>query len=63
MKEVRGSGCLLGLCFEEDAASIKRHLFEKQIIVGASGDPKVLRLLMPITVDREHIDALCEELK
>ena len=53
---VHGLGFLLGIEFQEKAASIHQALLEKKIITGTSSNPKVLRLLPPLCLREEHID-------
>ncbi|HEY0544254.1 MAG TPA: aminotransferase class III-fold pyridoxal phosphate-dependent enzyme [Pyrinomonadaceae bacterium] len=60
---VRGLGFLLGLEFEEKAASVHQALLEKRIITGTSSDPHVLRLLPPLCLQAAEVDLLVEELE
>jgi len=59
---IRGKGCLLGIKFEDNCASIHAKLLENKIIAGTSSDPKILRLLPPLCVGTEQIDLLLEVL-
>jgi acetylornithine aminotransferase/acetylornithine/N-succinyldiaminopimelate aminotransferase len=54
---VHGRGFLLGIEFEDNAAAIHKRLLERKIITGTSSNPKVLRLLPPLCLTEEHIDA------
>jgi len=60
---VRGRGFLLGLEFFEKAAPIHKALLERKIITGTSSDPKVLRLLPPLCLERRQIDMFIDALK
>ncbi len=60
---VRGRGFLLGLEFREKAAPIHKALLERKVITGTSSDPKVLRLLPPLCLQREEIDTFVDALK
>ena len=60
---VRGKGCLLGIEFEDECSPVHKKLLEKRIITGTSSDPNVLRLLPPLSVQKEEIDLLIEALK
>jgi len=60
---VRGKGCLLGIKFEETCAPIHAKLLDKKIITGMSSDPKVLRLLPPLSVTVAEVDKLVEVLR
>jgi acetylornithine/succinyldiaminopimelate/putrescine aminotransferase len=55
--EVLGEGLLLGLR-SAHAAALKKHLLARNILVGGSGDPTVLRLMPPLTVSGEALLAL-----
>jgi acetylornithine/N-succinyldiaminopimelate aminotransferase len=59
---IRGKGCLLGIEFDENCASVHSALLSKKIITGTSSDPKVLRLLPPLNVTVDEIDRLVEAL-
>ena len=56
--EVRGAGLLLGLVAPGHAATLKKHLLERRILVGGSGDSDALRLMPPLTLRDESVDAL-----
>lgn len=58
VREVIGQGCLLGLRLETDARPVKAALLERGFITGASADPRVLRLLPPINLPDEALEAL-----
>ncbi|MCX6549271.1 MAG: aminotransferase class III-fold pyridoxal phosphate-dependent enzyme, partial [Acidobacteria bacterium] len=55
--EVLGEGLLLGLR-SAHAAALKKHLLARNILVGGSGDPTVLRLMPPLNLSPEALDAL-----
>src|ERR1051325_3684411 len=52
---VHGLGFLLGIEFKESASGVHKQLLERKIITGTSSNPKVLRLLPPLTLREEHI--------
>lgn len=54
---VHGLGFLLGIEFQDNAAAIHKALLDRKIITGTSSNPKVLRLLPPLCLTEEHIDA------
>ena len=56
--EVRGTGLLLGLVVPGRAASLKSHLEAHGVLVGASADPDVLRLMPPLNVSDASIARL-----
>jgi acetylornithine/succinyldiaminopimelate/putrescine aminotransferase len=55
--EVLGEGLLLGLRSAHGTA-LKKHLMAQNILVGGSGDATVLRLMPPLNVSGEALDAL-----
>ncbi|HEY3858391.1 MAG TPA: aminotransferase class III-fold pyridoxal phosphate-dependent enzyme [Gammaproteobacteria bacterium] len=58
VSEVRGEGLLLGLKAGTHAVALKKRLQEQQILVGGSSDPDVLRLMPPLNVSTQAVDAL-----
>ena len=58
VREVRGEGLLLGMVASSHAPSLKQHLQDRQILVGGSSDPEVLRLMPPLNVSSASVDAL-----
>ncbi|MGC4115574.1 MAG: aminotransferase class III-fold pyridoxal phosphate-dependent enzyme [Myxococcales bacterium] len=61
--DVLGMGLLLGLRTSRPAAEILAALRAKRILAGGSADPNVVRLLPPLTLQDEHVDALVSALK
>src|SRR3989449_63848 len=59
---VRGLGFLLGLEFADKAKPIHEGLLEQKIITGTSSDPKVLRLLPPLCLQKEEVDLFVDAL-
>ena len=53
---VRGLGFLLGIEFREDAAVVHKALLDRKIITGTSSNPKVLRLLPPLCLEKREVD-------
>jgi acetylornithine/succinyldiaminopimelate/putrescine aminotransferase len=59
---VQGRGFLLGLRCARPAKEILAELLARDILVGTSGDPHIVRLLPPLTLGREHVHALLNAL-
>jgi acetylornithine aminotransferase/acetylornithine/N-succinyldiaminopimelate aminotransferase len=59
---VHGRGFLLGLEFADKAKPIHEALLAHKVITGTSSDPKVLRLLPPLCLQREEVDLFVETL-
>ena len=53
---VRGLGFLLGIEFKEDAAVVHKALLDRKIITGTYSNPKVLRLLPPLCLEKREVD-------
>jgi acetylornithine/N-succinyldiaminopimelate aminotransferase len=62
VESVQGKGFLLGLRCRRSAADVQKELLAKNIMVGNSADPSVLRLLPPLTLQRKHIQKLIDSL-
>jgi acetylornithine/succinyldiaminopimelate/putrescine aminotransferase len=58
VSEILGAGLLLGLRVPNRAAALKKHLQDSGILVGASSNPEVLRLMPPLNISDEAIAAL-----
>ncbi len=57
LKKLKGRGLMLGLEFDFPIAPLRKALIQKHhIFTGSSKDPKVLRILPPLTIQKEHID-------
>jgi len=59
---VHGRGFLLGLEFVDSAKKVHEALLTQKIITGTSSDPKVLRLLPPLCLQKEEVDLLVDAL-
>ena len=60
---VHGKGFLLGIEFAEKAAPVHQKLLDHKIITGTSSDPKVLRLLPPLTLQTAEVDLFVSALE
>ena len=58
VNRVSGWGFLLGLHCAGGAAPVRAELLDAGILTGSSNDPDVMRLLPPLTLADEHVDAL-----
>jgi acetylornithine/succinyldiaminopimelate/putrescine aminotransferase len=59
---VHGRGMLLGLEFNDKAQPIHQALLGRKVITGTSSNPKVLRLLPPLCLQKEHVDLFVDAL-
>jgi acetylornithine/N-succinyldiaminopimelate aminotransferase len=60
---VTGRGLLLGLHLGLPAIDVQRALFRKRILTGTATDPRVLRLLPPLSFSHDEADVLLGGLK
>jgi acetylornithine/succinyldiaminopimelate/putrescine aminotransferase len=54
----QGAGHLTGLRTNRPAKDLQRELLARNILVGTSGDPNVLRLLSAFILEEDHVDLL-----
>ncbi len=59
----QGAGFLLGLKTNQPAKTVQAALLAQNILAGTSGDPNILRLLPPYTLERQHVDLLANALE
>lgn len=60
---IQGEGLLLGLRTAEPAKHLQNALLERGILTGSAGDPHIVRLLPPLTLQKEHVDQLAGALR
>ena len=63
VQEVRGTGFLLGIVFENGAKAVQRCLRQQGVLSGLAGDSQVLRLLPPLTLKPSEADYFLGQLK
>jgi acetylornithine/N-succinyldiaminopimelate aminotransferase len=59
---IQGKGFLAGLHCKSSAASVRNQLLEKDILVGTSADPNIIRLLPPLILEEQHVQRLIDSL-
>jgi len=62
VEAVQGRGFLLGLRCRKPAREMLQALLDRDILVGTSADPQVIRLLPPLVLERGHVHALLNAL-
>lgn len=67
LKSIKGRGLMLGLEFDFPIAELRKKLIhEHHIFTGSAKNPNLLRILPPLTIQKEHMDlffrALYQEL-
>ncbi|MEZ4414669.1 MAG: aminotransferase class III-fold pyridoxal phosphate-dependent enzyme [Gemmatimonadota bacterium] len=59
---IQGRGLLVGLRCDRPAAQVVAGLRDQGILAGTSKDPAVVRLMPPLVIERQHVDALAAAL-
>lgn len=63
IKSIKGKGLMLGLEFDFEVGDLrKRLIYENHIFTGGASNKKLLRILPPLTVRKEHINMFFEAL-
>ena len=63
VRQVTGRGLLLGLHLDRPASEVQRALFAHRILTGTATDPRVLRLLPPLSFSPREADLLLAGLR
>jgi acetylornithine/succinyldiaminopimelate/putrescine aminotransferase len=63
VRRVSGRGLLLGLHLDRPAAEVQRSLFGRRILTGTATDPRILRLLPPLSFSPREADLLLAGLR
>ena len=63
IKRIKGRGLMLGLEFDFEVGDLRKKLiYEYQIFTGGAANKKLLRILPPLTIKKEHINQFFEAL-
>jgi len=62
VESIQGKGFLLGLRCRRSASEVRDELLARNILVGTSADPAVIRLLPPLILEQQHIEQLINSL-
>ncbi len=57
---IQGKGFLVGLRCRRPAAVVRDELLDRDILVGTSADPNVIRLLPPLITEERHLTRLID---
>jgi acetylornithine/N-succinyldiaminopimelate aminotransferase len=63
VESIQGRGFLLGLKTRPKAAAVRDALLARDILVGTSADPNMLRLLPPLILSTDHVQRLAKALE
>jgi len=64
VKKVKGRGLMLGVEFDFEVGELRKKLiFDKHIFTGGSNNKKLLRILPPLTINKEQVNIFINALK
>jgi len=64
IKNIKGRGLMLGMEFDFPIATLRKKLiFTHKIFTGSAKNPNLLRILPPLTIQKEHVDTFFDALK
>ncbi|MCR8668819.1 aminotransferase class III-fold pyridoxal phosphate-dependent enzyme [Aestuariibaculum sp. M13] len=64
IKNIKGRGLMLGLEFDFEVGDLRKKLiYDHHIFTGGASNKKLLRILPPLTIKKEHIDQFFKALK
>tara|TARA_R110000868_G_scaffold5985_6_gene34763 strand:+ start:20611 stop:21735 length:1125 start_codon:yes stop_codon:yes gene_type:complete len=64
IKNIKGKGLMLGLEFDFEVGDLRKKLiYEYHIFTGGASNKKLIRILPPLTIKKEHVDQFFEVLK
>lgn len=64
IKNIKGRGLMLGLEFDFEVGELRKKLiYEHHIFTGGASNKKLIRILPPLTIKKEHVDQFFEALK
>jgi acetylornithine aminotransferase len=64
LKSIKGRGLMLGLEFDFPIAELRKKLiYKRHIFTGSSKNLNLLRILPPLSIQKEHIDIFFDALK
>ncbi|MBD0832921.1 aspartate aminotransferase family protein [Aestuariibaculum sediminum] len=64
IKNIKGRGLMLGLEFDFEVGDLRKKLiYDHHIFTGGASNKKLLRILPPLTIAKEHVDQFFKALK
>ncbi|MDR5590651.1 aspartate aminotransferase family protein [Christiangramia sp. SM2212] len=64
IKKIKGRGLMIGLEFDFEIAALRKELlFEHKVFTGASSNKKLLRILPPLNIKKEHFEVFFHAIK
>ncbi|MDO5979565.1 aspartate aminotransferase family protein [Flavivirga spongiicola] len=63
IKNIKGRGLMIGLEFDFEVGDLRKKLiYDEHIFTGGASNKKLLRILPPLTVKKEHVDQFFDAL-
>ena len=63
IKNIKGKGLMLGLEFDFEVGDLRKKLiYDYQIFTGGAMNKNLLRILPPLTINKDHINQFFESL-
>ncbi|MFB9056401.1 aspartate aminotransferase family protein [Mariniflexile ostreae] len=64
IKNIKGRGLMIGLEFDFEIGNLRKKLiYEHHIFTGGASNKKLIRILPPLTIKKEHVDQFFEALE
>ncbi|ALJ04976.1 acetylornithine aminotransferase [Pseudalgibacter alginicilyticus] len=64
IKNIKGRGLMIGLEFDFEVGELRKKLiYENHIFTGGASNKKLIRILPPLTIKKQHVDQFFEALK
>ncbi len=64
IKKIKGRGLMLGLEFEHEVGQMRKDLIYKHhIFTGGASNKNLIRILPPLTIEKEHLNTFFDALK
>ena len=64
IKNIKGRGLMIGLAFDFEVGELRKKLiYEHHIFTGGASNKKLIRILPPLTIEKQHVDQFFEALK
>jgi acetylornithine/N-succinyldiaminopimelate aminotransferase len=64
IKKIKGRGLMIGLEFDFEVGDLRKKLiYDQHIFTGGASNKKLLRILPPLTIKKEHVDQFFDALK
>ena len=64
IKNIKGKGLMIGLEFDFEVGDLRKKLiYDHHIFTGGASNKKLIRILPPLTIKKDHVDQFFKALK